>query len=224
MPVFEQGFGHEEVAGWAGVNTVGNELGGIGGIECVGLGERGDYRGVQVGDLQLLSGSEVFEEIAIAAKDVVVAALKEGSASDIVVRGGLDQSDAGGGKLALEDGDDVAHAFVKVVEDGLVESAVAGVVHAEHDRDDSWIVGEDIAPETDIHGTAATARDTVAAPAGVCESDVRLREARDDIGFGEGGVKALVGDGIAEENNAVVGFEGEGRLGVEGSCEGQNQK
>jgi hypothetical protein len=58
----------------------------------------------------------------------------------------------------------------------------------------------------------------------VHKSDLHLREARQDIGFREGGVEALVGDAVAIEDNSVVVFEVEG-LGEGGKAEeGQQQK
>ena len=146
MPAFEQGLGYEEVAGGAGVDTVGDELGSFGRVEGVGFGKCGDNGSIEVCNLQALSGSEVFEEVTVTAEDAVVSAFKERSAGDVVVRRGLDQRDSDCRKLALESRDDVAHAFIEVVKNGLVEGAITGVVHAEHDRNDSWVVRQDIAP------------------------------------------------------------------------------
>src|ERR1700737_3299121 len=74
------------------------------------------------------------------------------------------------------------------------------------------MVGDDVAGEAQIDAAAGAAGDTVASPAGVHEGDVELGKAGDDEGLGEGGVEALVGDGIAEEDDAVAGLELEGVL------------
>ena len=148
-------------------------------------------------------------------------------ARDVVVGRGLHEGDSRGGELALEGVQDVFVAGGELVEDRLVEGAVAAVVHAEHDGDHGGIEGQDVAPDAHVHGAASAAGDAVAAPAGMDQADVGVREARHDVSFGEGGVEALIGDAVAEEDNAVAIAEckgvlcggGAGRGQEEGQCE-----
>ena len=192
------------------MDAVGKDLGGVGGVGGVGLLQGGDHRGIEVGEAEFLIGRQLLEEIAVAQQHLVIAAFELGGARHVVVGRGHDSGDADAGKLPLQGVDDVLVAGGEFVESGLVEGAVPAVVHAQHDGDDGGIVGQHVAPEADVDGTAAAAGDAVAAPSGVDEGDVELGEARDHVGFGESGVEPLIGDAVAVEDHAVAFVEREG--------------
>src|SRR5579872_1341495 len=102
---------------------------------------------------------------------------------------------------------DLLEAGSVLLKDGLVERAVAPVVHAEHDGHHGRPVGDDVAAQANVDRPASTAADPVAAPAGMHESNVHRGEARQYVGFGEGRVKALVGDAVAVKDDGVAVFE-----------------
>ena len=223
VPGFEQGLGEEQVAGGAGMHAIGKDLGGVGGVGGIGLLQGVHHGGVDIRQAELLFGRQLFEEIAVAHQDLVVAAFEGGGARHVVVGRGLHEGDARGGKLALEGVQDVLVAGGELVENRLVEGAVAAVVHAEHDGDHGGIEGQDVAPDAHVHGAASAAGDAVAAPAGMHHADVGVRESRHHVGFGEGGVEALIGDAVAEEDDAVAIAQRKGVLGGGGAGGGQEE-
>src|SRR5438132_13980446 len=88
-----------------------------------------------------------------------------------------------------------------------VEIGLRSVIHSEHDCHDRRLVSEDIALESRVNAAAAAASDPIAAPAGVNERDIHLRKTRDNVGFRERCVEALIGDAVAVKDDAVTVFE-----------------
>ena len=57
IPGFQQGLGEEEMAGGAGMDAVGEDLGGAGGVGGVGLFQGVHDGGVDIGEAELLSAA-----------------------------------------------------------------------------------------------------------------------------------------------------------------------
>jgi len=58
-----------------------------------------------------------------------------------------------------------------------------------------------------IDWPAATTGHAIATPSGVDKTNIHFREAGDHVGFGEGGVKALIGDAVAVKHDPVAVLE-----------------
>src|SRR5436190_12224791 len=90
----------------------------------------------------------------------------------------------------------------------FIEGPIRTVVHAEHDRHHGWLVGKYIARQPQIDRSTAAARHAVAAPSGMDKTDIQFRETREDVGFSESRVQALIRDAIAVEHDPVALLEG----------------
>jgi hypothetical protein len=213
---FDDGVGHDVLAGGVGVDGVGDEgevgvgLAALGGEIVEGAPE------VDVAVVALAGGfakpGGVVGEDGVVTGDVaafgVFGFFEDAFVPGLVVEhGGAHEEDAAAeGVEFVEEGGDVL--FVGV-EGGLVEVLVGGVVHAEEDGGDSGFEAGDVVVEAvkDVGGA-------VAGDAGVTEVDAAAGEAGVVEVFDVLGVEALVGDGVADEDEAVAVFEVEtGRCG-----------
>ena len=116
------------------------------------------------------------------------------------------------GKLALECVHDVLEPGRELVENRLVEGSVPAVVHAQHHRHHRRIVGQHVAPDAHVHRPASATGHAVASPAGMHQADVGVRKARHHVGLGERGVQPLIGDAVAEKDDAIAVAQREGLL------------
>ena len=225
MPGPEQCLGHEQVDGRNRMDAVGDQLRRTGRVGGIGLTQCRYHRGVEVRQAEFLVGRQLLEEIAVAHQHLVVAALELRCARDIVIGRRLNQGHADARDLALHGLDDVLVAGREFVEDLLIEGTVTPVVHPQHDGEDGGIVGKNVAPDADIHGTTASAGNPVAAPPRMYEADVEMGEARDHVGLGEGGVETLIRDAVAEEDDPVAIVQREALLGrgsASNGCQGRH--
>ena len=185
--------------------------------ESVEVGEddhRLDARSVAIGEVALRLRRDFADEVAVLEQDRVVAFLELRRPGHVVVGRRLDQGEPDVGQVLHQLVDDVDVARGVGVERLVAERLVAGVVHAEHDRDDGRLVGLDVAGQPDVDRPAAAAADAVSAPSRVDEVDLGLGEPGDGERLGEGRVEALLGDAVAVEHDAVPILEGELILGL----------
>ena len=90
------------------------------------------------------------------------------------------------------------------------------VVHAEHDGDHGWLIGNHVALQPDADRTAGAAGYLIATPAGIDEANPELWETRSDVGLRERCIQPMIGDAVTVEYDGVsvlqikIGLLGEG--------------
>jgi hypothetical protein len=127
--------------------------------------------------------------------------------SDAIDGSGCKDNDTGGTCLVMKDLKDVFVPFFVCVR-------VPAVVHAEHDGDNRGFEVKDVASEAGVDVARNSAEDVVTTDTGIIEIDGPLRITGVDSCLKIGGVEALRGDAVAEEDDAVAIVEREvgGRL------------
>ena len=138
-----------------------------------------------------------------------------GRSSDVVKGRRLNKRDADARQGRAERVYDVLQTLAVSHEKFLVIGLVARVIHAEHNGHDGRLVSDNVAREALVNGAALSARHSVAAPAGMNERHPESWKARNNVGFNESGVKALVGNAVAVENHTVAVLKIEGGLAAE---------
>src|SRR4051812_3623867 len=110
-------------------------------------------------------------------------------------------------QILLERSNDVFVSIGVRLENFGVKCAITCVVHSKHGGHHRRLVGEDVPFQSQINISASAAGDSVTTPAGVNELKLDLRKTRDGISFNERRVKALIGNAVAVEYNAITLLE-----------------
>src|SRR5579863_3446564 len=203
------------------MHAVRNNFLGKTGVLRVRLLEHGDHGTVQIGGVEMLAVRQLFHKLRVSYEHRVVTALERRLAGDVVVGGWLDGRDTQFRKRRLHVMDNLFVPGSVLVKNGLVESPVASIIHAQHDGHHGGAVWNHIAAEPHISGAAATSAHPVAAPARVHEFDLHRREACHNVALGEGRVKALVRDAVPVKHHGVAVIEGKVLRCCDATCQRQ---
>ena len=206
--------GEGGVAGFAEVNAVDGEgaaLGEGGGGEFLGRGEEIDERdaGLVAGDLG--HGGGVEGEV-----PVVGGGDGELGAGELLVGDRGEEDEAGWSDAVVGLGADVVHVGFEILfEFRQALGAGEGFVVAEKDEDDAGLdLGEPLVGGAEIFGASA-GDDLVAGGGEIAEGEVMLGEFLGDERLQMVVMLHAVGEGVADDGDALAGVEGDG--GVDGA-------
>src|SRR5688572_32454825 len=161
------------MAARAGVDAVGDNFLRQLGIGGFGLFNSSNNGRVQIGNAQFFLPGQLSDELAVTREYGVVTAFELRRLRHIIIWRGLNDRNANAGQFLFYRVDDALVALRVGIENLFIESLIGTVIHAEHDGHDSGFVGKDITPQPSIDGSAAAARDAIAAPSGVDKTDIQ---------------------------------------------------